>query len=97
MSAKLEAAHQVLKNAQPSFIASGWTLVRNEDIAALREALAEVKQTVQQPLTDEQWLKRWTRESGQRLKPGPERDRLLRVFRFAWRAAQVPGKEGGAA
>lgn len=50
-----------------------------------------------QPLTDEQWLKRWTRESGQRLKPGPERDRLLRVFRFAWRAAQVPGKEGGAA
>ena len=30
-----------LENSRPSFISPEWTLVRNEDIAALREALAK--------------------------------------------------------
>ena len=36
-----EAIQQALKNAQPSILSTGWTLVRDDDIAALREALAE--------------------------------------------------------
>jgi hypothetical protein len=38
------------------------------------------------PLTDEQALKAWTRETGIRLKPGPTRDEVLQVFRMAERA-----------
>ena len=56
--------------------------------------LSTVKQTLtvdRQPLTDEQWLKRWTGRTGQRLKPGPERDRLLRLFRFAELAHGIGG------
>lgn len=48
-------------------------------------------QPPRQPLTDEQWLKLWTGETGQRLKPGPERYRLLRRFRFAERAHGIGG------
>lgn len=36
-----EAMKLALENSQPSFMSPGWTLVRNEDITALREALAE--------------------------------------------------------
>ena len=46
-------------------------------------------QPQRQPLTDEQWLKLWTGKTGQRLKPGPDRDRLLRRFRFAERAHNI--------
>lgn len=35
------AARLALENSQPSFLAPEWRLVRNEDITALREALAE--------------------------------------------------------
>ena len=41
MSKTQEALKLALENAQPSFMAPGWTLVRNEDITAIREALAE--------------------------------------------------------
>lgn len=42
MNTKQEAAmRQALENSQPSFMAPGWRLVLNEDITALREALAE--------------------------------------------------------
>ena len=36
-----EAMKLALENSQPSFLTPGWTLVRNEDITALREALAK--------------------------------------------------------
>ena len=36
-----EAMKRALENSMPSFMSPEWTLVRNEDIAALREALAE--------------------------------------------------------
>ena len=49
------------------------------------------EQPPRQPLTDEQWLKLWTGRTGQRLKPGPDRDRLLRRFRFAERAHGIGG------
>ena len=49
-------------------------------------------QPKREPLTDEQWLKRWTGRTGQRLKPGPERERLLRMFRFAERAHGIGGE-----
>ncbi|OGB68327.1 MAG: hypothetical protein A2486_03135 [Burkholderiales bacterium RIFOXYC12_FULL_65_23] len=49
-------------------------------------------QPQQEPLADEQWLKRWTGRTGRRLKPGPERDRLLRIFRFAEHAHGIGGK-----
>lgn len=48
-----------------------------------------------QPLTDEQWLKRFTRHSGQRLKPGARRDELLSLIR--WVERNVAGTKGGAA
>jgi hypothetical protein len=49
------------------------------------------QQPKRKPLTDEQWLKRWTGKTGQRLKSGQERDRLLRLFRFAERAHGITG------
>lgn len=53
MSKKDEALKLALENAQPSFMAPGWTLVRNEDITALREALAEqpAQQQAGEPIT----------------------------------------------
>ncbi len=53
MSKKDEALKLALENAQPSFMAPGWTLVRNEDITALREALVEqpAQQQAGEPIT----------------------------------------------
>ena len=36
-----EVLKLALENSQPSFLTPGWTLVRNEDITALQEALAK--------------------------------------------------------
>lgn len=37
------------------------------------------------PLTDAQWLKKWTGFTGLRVKPGEDRDWLLGILRFAER------------
>lgn len=51
-------------------------------------------QPEREPLTDEQWLKRWTAVSGQQLKPGLQRMSLLSTLRFAERVYGI-GTKGG--
>ncbi len=51
-----------------------------------------------QPLTDSAWLKRWTKDFCERLKPGPRRNEVLGIIRFCERHHGIMGgKEGGAA
>ena len=61
----LETLKLALENAQPSFMCPGWTLVRNEDITALRQAIQQAEQA--QPVawrapnwghSDDQWVYR---------------------------------------
>lgn len=62
-------------------------------LGILNASPADPAAQVAQPLTDEQWLKKWTHETGERLKPGVKRDRLLWLFKFAERAAHGIGKD----
>lgn len=51
-----------------------------------------------QPLTDSAWLKRWTKDFCERIKPGPRRNEVLGIIRFCERHHGIKGsKEGGAA
>jgi hypothetical protein len=88
MSKKDEALKLALENAQPSFMAPGWTLVRNEDITALREALAE--QPAQQEV-DWEKLYRLEVKKKEALAAKYERDtgkKLTRIVPMAEQPAQ---------
>ena len=53
MTKQTEALKLALKNAQPSFMSPGWTLVRNEDIEALQDAMKLAVRSLKELVPDE--------------------------------------------